>query len=78
MTYSNTATERYTANKAFINILQEILSYKKSFSYPFDSLTTISRIYSPDKSFRIFNWLIKRDIDDYEYFCIVQTYNKNK
>ena len=72
-----TEPERYAANKGFINILKEILKYKKSFEYPFDSLSTISRIYSPDKSFRIFNWLIKKDTEEYEYFCIVQVYNKN-
>ena len=32
-----------------------------SFYYPFDSLQTISRLYAPDSSFRIFTWQFKKD-----------------
>lgn len=70
--------EKRIANDALIEHLTEVLSYEKSFNYHFDSLITISRIKSPDKRFRIFNWLLKKDNNTYEYYGIVHYYNKNK
>ncbi|MDC0908735.1 hypothetical protein OAQ21_01300 [Flavobacteriales bacterium] len=70
--------EKRIANDALIEYLTEVLSYEKSFNYHFDSLITISRIKSPDKRFRIFNWLLKKDNNTYEYYGIVHYYNKNK
>jgi hypothetical protein len=32
-----------------------------SFYFPFDSLQTISKLYSPDSVFRIFTWQLKKD-----------------
>lgn len=68
--------ERRIANNAFITNLNEVLKYEKSFIFPFDSLVTISKIKSPDKAFRIFNWILKKDNDTYEYYGIVHYYNK--
>jgi hypothetical protein len=70
--------EKRIANDALIEYLTEVLSYEKSFNYHFDSLITISRIKSPDKRFRIFNWLLKKDNNTYEYYAIVHYYNKKK
>ncbi len=66
------------ANQAFINSLTEVLQYEKSYNYPFDSLITISRINSPDKTFRIFNWLLKKNNNAYEYYAIVHYHNKKR
>ena len=66
------------ANTAFTNTLTEVLQYEKSFNYSFDSLITISRIYSPDKTFRIFNWLLKKNNNTYEYYAIVHYHNKKR
>ena len=70
--------EKRIANDALIEYLSEVLLYEKSFNYNFDSLITISRIKSPDKRFRIFNWLLKKDNNTYEYYGIVHYYNKKK
>ena len=70
--------KKRTANLAFTNTLTEVLQYEKSFNYPFDSLITISRIKSPDKTFRIFNWLLKKDNNTYEYYAIVHYHNKKR
>ena len=70
--------EKRIANNVFIETLTEALQYEKSFKFPFDSLTTIARIMAPDKSFRIFNWLLKKDNDSYEYYTIVHYYNKKR
>ena len=70
--------EKRIANSAFISNLTEVLQYEKSFGFSFDSLITISRITSPDKTFRIFNWLLKKDNGTYEYYGIVHYHNKNR
>jgi hypothetical protein len=70
--------EKRIANDALIEYLSEVLLYEKSFNYNFDSLKTISRIKSPDKRFRIFNWLLKKDNNTYEYYGIVHYYDKKK
>ena len=59
--HAKSEEEKRIANKAFILNLNEVLQYEKSFNFPFDSLITISKIKSPDNSFRIFNWLLKKE-----------------
>ena len=76
MMNAETESEKRTANTAFITNLTEVLQYEKSFKFPFDSLPTIARISSPDNTFRIFNWLLKKDNGNYEYFGIVHYHNK--
>ncbi len=73
---AETEDEKYLANTAFITNLTEVLKYDKSFRFPFDSLSTIARISSPDNTFRIFNWLLKKDNGTYEYYAIVHYHNK--
>ena len=75
---AETEAEKYLANTAFIDNLKEVLQYEKSFKFPFDSLPTIARIISPDNTFRIFNWLLKRDNGAYEYYAIVHYHNKKR
>lgn len=53
--------QRLRSDSQFIKILVRTLKLKNSFYYPFDSLTTISRLYSPDSVFRIFTWQFKKD-----------------
>jgi hypothetical protein len=50
------ASDRFKADSIFTRIFVRALSVKNSFYHPFDSLMTISRLYSPDSSFRIFTW----------------------
>ncbi|MBT4882068.1 MAG: hypothetical protein HON40_05905, partial [Flavobacteriales bacterium] len=64
---ADTEEAKRTANTAFIENLTEVLQYKKSFKFPFDSLVTTGRVYSPDNTFRIFSWLLKKDNGTYEY-----------
>ena len=55
------APERFRADSNFVRGLVRSLKIKNSFFYPFDSLRTISRLYAPDSSFRIFTWQLKKD-----------------
>jgi len=75
---ADTEEQKRIANQAFIVNLTEVLQYERSFKFPFDSLPTIARIMSPDNSFRIFNWLLKKDNGTYEYYAIVHYHNKNR
>ncbi|MEC9209630.1 MAG: hypothetical protein VX762_04315 [Bacteroidota bacterium] len=75
---AETEAEKHLANTAFITHLTEVLQYEKSFRFPFDSLISIARITPSDGSFRIFNWLLKKDNGSYEYYGIVHFYNKKR
>jgi hypothetical protein len=54
--------QRFRADSFFIRMLVRSLKIPNSFYYPFDSLQTISKLYAPDSSFRIFTWQIKKDV----------------
>lgn len=55
------AAERFRADSNFTKMLVRALQQPYSFNYPFDSLQTISHLYAPDSSFRIFTWQVVRD-----------------
>jgi hypothetical protein len=55
------SSERFRADSFFIRTLVRSLKIHNSFYYPFDSLITISKLYAPDSSFRIFTWQLKKD-----------------
>ena len=48
--------DRLKADSIFTRMLMRALVVKNSFYYQFDSLSTISQLYAPDSSFRIFTW----------------------
>ena len=50
------ADDRFNADSSFTRMLVRALKIKNSFHYPFESLQTISILYSPDSVFRIFTW----------------------
>ena len=66
--FGRDAEDRFRADSAFIKMLVRALKIKNSFYYSFDSLQTISRLYSPDSAFRIFTWQLKKD----EYIYLQQ------
>lgn len=50
------AKDRFNSDSIFTKTFVRALKVKHSFYYPFDSLYTISKLYSPDSTFRIFTW----------------------
>lgn len=64
--FAGETEDRFRADSLFIRMLVRALKIKNSFYYPFDSLQTISRLYAPDSTFRIFTWQLKKD--EYTYF----------
>ncbi len=53
--------DRYRADSFFTRGLIKALRIPNSFYYPFDSILTVSRLYSPDSVFRIFTWQLVKD-----------------
>ena len=49
-------SDRLAADSIFTRKLVRALKTPNSFYYPFDSLITISKLYAPDSTFRIFTW----------------------
>lgn len=53
-------------NREFASILMEALERPESFTYPFDSLKTVSVLEAEDHSFRIFTWyIVDKNYDQY-------------
>jgi hypothetical protein len=50
------SSDRFTADSMFTRVLVRALKTPNSFYYPFDSLETISKLYAPDSTFKIFTW----------------------
>ena len=48
--------DRLLADSIFTRVLVRALVTPNSFYYPFDSLLTISKLYAPDSTFKIFTW----------------------
>lgn len=63
--FAEYAAQRLRSDSTFVRRLVRALKIRNSFYYPFDSLETISRLYAPDSSFRIFTWQLKKD--EYTY-----------
>jgi len=72
MIMDKTASQRFSADSVFVRMLVRSLKTPNSFYYPFDSLETVSRLYAPDSSFRIFSWQFTRDEDYYRQRGAIQ------
>ncbi|MCS7297249.1 MAG: hypothetical protein RMK19_03305 [Bacteroidia bacterium] len=61
-----------SANQVFLYLWKETLSRPEAFSYPFDSVETVSNICPPDSAFRIFTWqLIDFPSGTHRYYGIL-------
>lgn len=72
MVLGSTPSERASADSLFIRSLVKSLRVPYSFDYPFDSLLTVSRIYAPDSTFRIFTWQISHSDDRFRQKGAIQ------
>ncbi len=64
--------ERKNANYQFILTLVNALKIPGSYSYSFDSVKTVSLLYSPDNKFRIFTWHLMHEDGSYRYYGTIQ------
>ena len=69
--------DRAIADSFFTRALVQALKVPYSFSYGFDSLKTISRLYAPDSSVRIFTWQIMKDFSYYRQKGAIQFHTKD-
>ena len=78
--FGENETIRLEANKGFVSELLDVLKYKDSYSYPFDSLKSISILQSDDNSFRLFNWIIRKDDGKIKYqaYIVLPSIKKEK
>lgn len=58
---ANNPAERFVADSIFTRMFVRALKIPHSFTYPFDSLIQISRLYAPDSTFRIITWQVNKD-----------------
>jgi hypothetical protein len=64
--------QRKRACYAFIPKFVSALKLDNSFYYPFDSIETVSKIYSPDSLFRIFTWQLVLPKGHFRYYGVIQ------
>ena len=77
MIFDSFAENRFHYDSAFIRTLVKSLRTPYSFEYPFDSIVTVSRLYAPDSTFRIFTWEIQRDESYYHQEGAIQMKTKD-
>ncbi|MBL7775459.1 MAG: hypothetical protein JNK89_05620, partial [Saprospiraceae bacterium] len=63
---------RFMACKALITKLVQALKTENSFHYPFSRLNSVSILYPPDSSFRIFTWQLFVDDSTHRYYGAIQ------
>ncbi|MBS1751303.1 MAG: hypothetical protein JST63_15495 [Bacteroidetes bacterium] len=71
------AADRFRSDSIFTKMLVRALKEPHSFYYPFDSLQTISRLYAPDSSFRIFTWQVVKDENTFRRHGAIQINTKD-
>ena len=76
MTRGSTKASRASALAVFNPLMMDLLIHPETFSYPFDSIKSLSKLTSPDGNIRIYSWAF-RSIEDgtYKYFGILQSKN---
>jgi hypothetical protein len=72
MIFGDNVSARFNADTIFIKNLVQALQIPYSFYYPFDSIITVSKIYAPDSSFRIFTWQLERDESYFRQYGAIQ------
>lgn len=71
------AEQRFRADSHFTRILVRALQVPYSFYHSFDSVQTISKLYSPDSIFRIFTWQISKDENTHRRHGAIQMNTKD-
>jgi len=70
-------SERVKADSAFTKLFVRALKLKNSFYFPFDSVISISKLYAPDSSFRIFTWQVMINEQEFVYHGAIQMNTKD-
>jgi hypothetical protein len=60
--------KKYEVNAKFKVLLEKTFGEQTSFSFPYDSIKTLSTLASPEKKFKLLTWAIAKENGTYEYF----------
>ncbi|MCS7078332.1 MAG: hypothetical protein NZ455_16590 [Bacteroidia bacterium] len=69
---ANSDNIKLSSSQQFIKLMAQALRIEGSFEYPFDSLTTVSKLVPEDKKFRLFTWYYSLSNGRHRYFGCVQ------
>jgi hypothetical protein len=69
-------SSRLVLNQQFKNILYQDLMQEGSFDYPYDSVRSLTKLTSPDKKFRIYNWNLPNGNGSNIYYGFIQLKTK--
>ena len=72
MIFAEDWLDRFRSDSFFIRGFVQALKTPNSFYYNFDSIKTISKLYAPDSSFKIFTWQIMKDLSYYRQRGTIQ------
>ena len=61
--------DRYKANKELQRVVEKCLEVKEVLTHPFEKVKAIAILSPDDKSFRIFNWHLRKDNETYTFFA---------
>jgi hypothetical protein len=77
MVFDSFAENRFHYDSVFIRKFVQALRTSHSFNYSFDSVLTVSKLYAPDSTFRIFTWELQRDESYYRQEGAIQMKTKD-
>jgi len=76
--YSKQDFIKYEANEKLLTLFEEALTKPKAYEYNFDSLKTISKLASPDNTFKLYTWILPKEDGTYEYFGFIHAKHKKQ
>ena len=75
---SDTDSLKFETNHLLIENLEEILLLKGSFQYDFENIDNMSILISPDRKFKLYNWVVPKEDGSFEYFAYLQMLKRKK
>jgi hypothetical protein len=69
---SESDADKKQLNDSILQVMPRLFESQASFDYPFDSLSKIGNVRSPDNVFRIFTWNVPLSNFHHEYHGIIQ------
>jgi len=68
---SNTDETRQEASDALNLLIKDAMNTEGCFSYPFEKITGMAIVDSPDQLVRLFNWNVPQEGNTHKYYCHV-------
>ena len=75
---ATTDNAKNEANKKFKSALEKTIKLQGAFEYPFEQLTSVGSIKSPDNKVRLFNWNIEQADMTQKYYCYILHFDDKK